>query len=392
MRILIVTPYISSTYGGISKVLTDIVKAIADSDVFVDIITTNADDLDKLKVPLNTWISKENYRIQYFSCWNRNDLIISYSMIKWLFFHVVYYDMIHNHTIFSPLISISNWICQLRKIPYLITPHGMLEPWALSYKAWKKRLYFTLIEKSSLEKAGAIQALASSEANNIKFMGIKAPIVIIPNGVHRQEFEYLPEPDLFYQHFPPTKDKTLILFLGRINPKKGLDLLATAFAKVYNQFPQTHLIVAGPDSIGFLPTAKSYFTQAGCLEAVTFTGMLTGELKLATLAAANIYIAASYSEGFSMSVLEGMATGLPCVITTGCNFPEAGIANAAKIVNTNYKDISDALIELLQDADGSKKMGDRARQFILDNYTWDKIALKMVSVYQDIIFRSPTSF
>jgi len=92
-----------------------------------------------------------------------------------------------------------------------------------------------------------------------------------------------------------------------------------------------------------------------------------------------------------MSVLEGMATGLPCVITTGCNFPEAGIADAAKIVNTNHKDISDALIELLQDADGAKKMGDRARQFILDNYTWDKIALKMVSVYQDITSCFPTS-
>ncbi|MBS9392761.1 MAG: glycosyltransferase [Dolichospermum sp. LBC05a] len=392
MNILIITPYISSSYGGISKIVIEFIQEISKLGIKVDLITTNADPFHKLNVPLNTWITKENYRVQYFSCWHRNDLIISYYMIKWLFFHITDYDIIHSNTIFSPLISTSNWICQLRKIPYLITPHGMLEPWALSYKGWKKRLYFALIEKPSLQKSRTIQVNSSSEENSIKSLGIKSPIVIIPNGVHRQEFENLPDPDLFYQQFPHTRNKTLILFLGRIDPKKGLDLLAPAFAKVYNQFPQTHLIVAGPDSIGFLPTAKSYFTQAGCLEAVTFTGMLTGELKLATLAAANIYIAPSYSEGFSMSVLEGMATGLPCVITTGCNFPEAGIADAAKIVNTNHKDISDALIELLQDADGAKKMGDRARQFILDNYTWDKIALKMVSVYEDIIFRSPTSF
>jgi glycosyltransferase involved in cell wall biosynthesis len=391
MNILIITPYISSSYGGISKIVIEFIQEISKLGIKVDLITTNADPFHKLNVPLNTWITKENYRVQYFSCWHRNDLIISYSMIKWLFFHITDYDIIHSNTIFSPLISTSNWICQLRKIPYLITPHGMLEPWALSYKGWKKRLYFALIEKPSLQKSRTIQVNSSSEENSIKSLGIKSPIVIIPNGVHRQEFENLPDPDLFYQQFPHTRNKTLILFLGRIDPKKGLDLLAPAFAKVYKQFPQTHLIVAGPDSIGFLPTAKSYFTQAGCLEAVTFTGMLTGELKLATLAAANIYIAPSYSEGFSMSVLEGMATGLPCVITTGCNFPEAGIADAAKIVNTNHKDISDALIELLQDADGAKKMGDRARQFILDNYTWDKIALKMVSVYQDITSCFPTS-
>jgi glycosyltransferase involved in cell wall biosynthesis len=146
-----------------------------------------------------------------------------------------------------------------------------------------------------------------------------------------------------------------------------------------------NLIVAGPDSIGFLPTAKSYFQKAGCLKAVTFTGMLTGELKLAALAAANIYVSPSYSEGFSMSVLEGMATGLPCVITTGCNFPEAGMANAAKIVDINADNIADGLIQLLQDTDEAKKMGDRARQFILDNYTWDQIASKMIYVYKSII-------
>ena len=392
MNILICTPYISSTYGGISKIVVDFVQEISKFGIQVDIITTNADPFHKLNVPLNTWILKENYRIQYFPCWNRNDLIISYSMIKWLFFHVLDYDIIHSNTVFSPLISISNWICKLRQIPYIITPHGMLEPWSLSYKAWKKRLYFTLLEKPSFQTCRTIQVNSSSEANSIKSLGIKSPIVIVPNGIHRQEFENLPDPDLFYQQFPHTRNKTLILFLGRIDPKKGLDLLAPAFNKVYNQFPQTHLIVAGPDTIGFLPTAKSYFTQAGCLEAVTFTGMLKGELKLSVLAAANIYIAPSYSEGFSMSVLEGMATGLPCVITTGCNFPEAGMANAAKIVDINADDIADALIQLLQNADEAKKMGDRARQFILDNYTWDRIALKMVSVYEDIIFRSPTSF
>jgi glycosyltransferase involved in cell wall biosynthesis len=93
-----------------------------------------------------------------------------------------------------------------------------------------------------------------------------------------------------------------------------------------------------------------------------------------------------------MSVLVGMAAGLPCVITTGCNFPEAGEAEAAIIVNIDVGSIAKAIIQLLEDDQQAKNMGYRARQFILDNYTWDKIALKMVSVYENIISRSPTSF
>lgn len=90
-----------------------------------------------------------------------------------------------------------------------------------------------------------------------------------------------------------------------------------------------------PDNIGFSKTAENYFTEAGCLDAVTFTGMLTGSLKHAALAAASLYVAPSYSEGFSLSVLEGMAAKLPCIITTGCNFPEAAAAQAALVVDIN---------------------------------------------------------
>jgi glycosyltransferase involved in cell wall biosynthesis len=260
----------------------------------------------------------------------------------------------------------------------------MLEPWALSYKGWKKRLYYTVIEKPTLQKAGAIQMLSQAEAEGVKPLALKPPIVIAPNGIHRRDFERLSDPELFYQKFPQLRDKTLILFLGRVDPKKGLDLLAKAFADVHHKFPQTHLVVAGPDNIGFLPTAQKYFAESGCLEAVTFTGMLTGTLKHAALASADLYVAPSYSEGFSMSVLEGMASGLPCIFTTGCNFPEAAIAQAADVVEIDADAISNAMIQRLSDQVAAQAMGDRARQFILKHYTWDQIAVKIVQAYANI--------
>jgi glycosyltransferase involved in cell wall biosynthesis len=385
MKILIVIPALGNVYGGPSKVILELAESIGKLGINVDVVATNANGEKTLDVDLNQWIIQNHYRVRYFSYLNFIDYKFTLSMSKWLFNNVSSYNLVHTHAIFSYPVLVAYWMCQLHKIPYLATPHGMLEPWALAYKIWKKKLYFNWLEKPALQKASAIQMLASTEAERIKNLHLKPPLVIVPNGIHREDFASLPDPEIFYHQFPETKDKRLIIFLGRIDPKKGLDLLALAFAQAYQKFPDTHLIIAGPDNTGFLPTAQSYFINAGCSHAVTFTGMLTGNIKYAALAAATIYVAPSYSEGFSMSVLEGMAAGLPCVITTGCNFPEAGEAEVARIVNIDVGSIAKAIIHLLEDDQQAKNMGYRARQFILDNYTWDKILLKMISVYENII-------
>jgi len=117
--------------------------------------------------------------------------------------------------------------------------------------------------------------------------------------------------------------------------------------------------------------------------------MLAGSLKYAALAAASVYVAPSYSEGFSMSVLEGMAAGLPCVITTGCNFPEAAMAQAAHVVKIDADEITRALIQCLSHPQQAKEMGDRARQLIFEHYTWERIAAKMIEVYTAITNKVP---
>lgn len=385
MKILIVTPYLGVAYGGTAKVVPEIALELSRLHNRVDIITTNANSKEKINVSLNTWVTQENYQIKYFDCWHKNDFVLSFPLIKWLNSHVSYYDIIHTNTIFSPLVTLVQLICRWQRKPYVVTPHGMLEPWALSHKAWKKQMYYALAEKVALQKASAIQVLASSEGNCLHNMQITTPLVTAPNGIHKQEFANLPSAELFYQNFPSTRDKTLILFLGRIDPKKGLDLLAPAFARSRALFPQAHLAIAGPDNIGFTPTVQSYFAKVGCLEAVTFTGMLAGSLKYAALAAATLYIAPSYSEGFSMSVLEGMASGLPCIITTKCNFPEAGVAQAAHIVNIDANEVANALIECLSNPQQAKEMGDRAREFIFANYTWEQSAQKLSAGYKKIL-------
>ena len=244
MKILIFTPYIGNNYGGIPNIVEGIATAIANQGVIVDVITTDANNLEKISVPLNQWLDKDNYRICYFSCWHKGDFVVSFSLINWLIFHIHEYDVIHTNTVFAPIVSFVHWLCRLRKVPYIITTHGMLEPWALSYKGWKKKLYLNLIEQPLMKKSSVIQVSANAEAGNVKSLGFER-FVTIPNGVHQHDFTTLPNTEIFYQQFPATRGKKLILFLGRIDPKKGLDLLAPAFAQVHSDFPETHLIVAG---------------------------------------------------------------------------------------------------------------------------------------------------
>lgn len=378
MRVLVVVPYVAATFGGPSKVVVELTQALAQSAIEVDLVTTNANVDTPLDVPLQVWHDREGYRIQYFPSWNRQDLIWSTSLLAWLVQHVRDYDVVHTHCLFMPLSSAANWICRWHRVPFVMTPHGMLEPWALSQKAWKKRLYYSAIEQPMLKQAKAIHVLTSIEADQVRSLGLNQTVVV-PNGIHRREFESLPDANLFYQQFPETRDRRLILFLGRLDPKKGLDLLAPAFASVHQRFPQTHLVIAGPDMIGYLPTVQAFFEDLNLVQHVTFTGMLSGELKLAALAAASFYVCPSYSEGFSMSVLEGMAAGLPCVITEGCNFAEA--AQVVQVVKPTSCAIAQALIHAIA-ARSADQAGSQARQFVFQNYTWERSAARLIEAYR----------
>lgn len=385
MRILYVVPYLGAKYGGIAKVVTEVAQAVGQAGATADIITTDADGDRRQPVTHHTWIVEDSYRVMYFPCWHRRDFILSRSLVRWFGQQGQAYDLIHTHSIFAPLIAAVQWQCRRQGWPYITTPHGMLEPWALAYKAWKKRGYYALVERPALRGARLIQATASREAEHIQALDLETPIELIPNGLHRAEFEALPDSDVFYAAYPALRHKRLLLFFGRIDPKKGLDLLAPAFARIHAKYPDTHLLVVGQDNIGFLPRAKQFFVEAGCMEAVTFAGWMSGPLLYAMLRSVVLHVAPSYSEGFSMGILMCLAAGAPTIMTDGCNFPEAGAAGAACIVTCSVEAIAQALDHYLANPTLAQAMGARGRSFILDHYTWDRVAQKLLAAYERIL-------
>ena len=378
MKILLLIPSLGAVYGGTSKTTPALAAAVGHRGWSVDLVTTDADGAGNLDVCRGRWIEREDYRVRYFSRLGRTEFKPSLSLLAWLWRHVREYDLVHINSDFNFPVLAGAVACRLRRVPYLLTPHGMLEPWALSYKARKKRRYYEWIERPLvLSGARALQALNRSEAANIEALKLGPPVIVLPNGIDPSEAAAR-EPakaEVFLDRFPEARGKKLILFLHRVDPKKGLDILAKACRQVRGRFPQMHLIIAGPETNGYTATARGYFEAVGCADAATFTGLLENDAKHGALAAASVFVAPSYSEGFSMSVLEAMAAGLPCVLTEGCNFPEAGEAGAARIVPTGDAErFAAELCDLLDRPEAARAMGAHARELVLGCYTWPGIA------------------
>ena len=181
------------------------------------------------------------------------------------------------------------------------------------------------------------------------------------------------------------KDKYIILYLGRIHPLKGIDLLVEAFGDIAKIREDVCLVIAGDDEVGYRSQLELQLSNLGILDKTIFTGLLNETDKVAMLGIADIFVLPSYSEGFSMSILEAMASSLPVIITDKCYFSEVGTSGAGIIVETESDQLRDALMSYFENPEKIKQMGGKGRQLVLQKYTWDKVVDEIKLIYQNLI-------
>jgi len=249
----------------------------------------------------------------------------------------------------------------------------------------RKRIYAISIQRRILREAAALQALTQEEAKHMRTFGVNNRTRVIPNGIDSEEFQTLPSPEAFEELYPELRGKKVLLFLGRLHPIKGLDILAKAFGKITIGREDVHLVIAGPDSEGYQIQVERGLTSEGVVSKTTFTGMLAGSERLAALSRADVFLLPSYSEGFSMALLEAMICGLPVVITQQCCFPEVAEAKAGIVIEPDPNQLAESLTRLLDDARLRKEMGANGRQLVLEKFTWHKVTDQMVQLYEDVL-------
>ncbi|QEH31705.1 Spore coat protein SA [Aquisphaera giovannonii] len=267
-------------------------------------------------------------------------------------------------------------------VPYVITAHGMAEPWALRHKRLKKSVYLALVESRNLRRAACLHALSRPEIGHLRRLAPRTPVCFVPNGVDLSRFDGLPARAELEAEHPQLAGKFVLLFFGRLHLKKGLDLLADALRALAPEFPSLHVVLAGRDDGARAPFAQAV-REAGLEDRVTAVGHVEGEAARRAWAAADAFVLPSYSEGFSMAILEALACRLPCLITNACHFPELAAAGGAVVAEPTSGDITRGLRTLLEmTPEERRRMGATGRRLVERDYTWDQQARRLSSVYR----------
>jgi glycosyltransferase involved in cell wall biosynthesis len=282
--------------------------------------------------------------------------------------------LIHNHSLWMMPNVYPGQAAGRHGIPLVVSPRGTLAERAMQSGSSLKRVFWPLIQRSALGSTTCFHATAEAECEDIRRMGFRQPVAIIPNGIDIPKL--LPK---------LASNLRTLLFLGRVHPIKGLDMLLPAWRAVQDRFPDWQLQIVGPDNSGYLTQMQRLASQLK-LQRTEFSGPLYGDEKWRAYAQADLFVLPTYSENFGMAVAEALATGAPAIVTKGA--PWGGLARKGA---GWWIDIGlDPLVACLEDAlarssNDLRGMGLRGRAWMAAEYSWEHIGQQMVATYRWVL-------
>jgi glycosyltransferase involved in cell wall biosynthesis len=387
MKVLHVIAGLAPRNGGPHKAAPEMCRAMARRGHEMAIFTTNMDGDGVLDVPTDRPVYREGITIRYFPIGIPRHYKCSWPLARALRDHIPDFDIVHVHSLYLFHTLVAAHFCRKYGVPYLMRPHSTLDPFIRRKSRVRKAVYNLLIEKRNLDCAAAIHYTAHEEMELAHgALGIRAPGAVVPLGIDLNEYADLPPEGEFHSLYPATKDRHVILFLSRITPKKGLDLLARAYGSVARAREDVHLVIAGPDDEGYGRRVRRWFAEEGASERVTFTGMLLGREKLAALRDADLLVLPSYAENFGVAVVEAMTCALPVVISNKVNiWREIDQGRAGIVIGCDEKELSRALIRLLEDGNLRRELGENGRRLVEAKFTWTRAAEQLEALYESIL-------
>lgn len=294
-------------------------------------------------------------------------------------------DLVHVHAVWEQIQHRAARLAHAAGKPYIMTPHGMLDPWCLNQSKFKKKLYLALRLRKDLQRAAALYCTTQTERDLIDPLKLTPPTIIETLGLDLSEFESLPERGSFRADYPQLGDKPMVLFLSRIHHKKGLDLLIPAFAQVERS--DAMLVIAGPDSHdGYRATVETMVREHGLDDRVIFTGMLYGRARIAAMVDADLFALPSYQENFGIVVIESMAAGTPLIVSDQVNIHhDVTEGRVGTVIPTQVEPLAGELNRWLKNESLREAAAARCRPFAWERYDWRKIGQRWVKHYDDLL-------
>lgn len=308
-------------------------------------------------------------------------------LYRYLTDHIHEYDIVHCHGIWH-FGSLAPFLID-QSVTKVVTIHGLLDKWAIRHSYWKKKLLSIVLQKRLLNRADLIQINNTDERSDLlRYLGRQHPnVVIIPNGIPMADFETLPTPGTFRRQHGILATQPLILFMSRLNIKKGLDLLLPAFRQYAERHPDALLVLAGPDD-GYQATAEAFIRDNNLTNRVKLVGMLMDDDKKAALADADVFVLPSYSEGFSMAVLEAMAAGTPAIVSDRVGFGDViRETGAACLTDLTSDSVLASLEKVLHDNNYRDQLRQAGQALVRQRYDIQVVADQLLNAYQTVLDR-----
>lgn len=297
------------------------------------------------------------------------------------------FDLVHVHELWLYTTYAACRAAKRHGVPYIVTVHGEMDGPRMREKRLKKWAYMRCVQRRHLRWADAVHAATEWEAETVRGVVRGAPpIFVLPNGASSGVAASPEALRAFEDRYPAVRGKRVVLFLGRLHKAKGVDVLARSFARICGRHPDSVLLLAGPDYDGTGPRVERAMRKAGLSDRVVFTGTIRGPEKAAALAAADLFVLPSHSEGFSNAVMEALAAGVPVVVSERCYFPEIAEQSAGFVTPVDERAVAEAVDALLSDADLRRTMGENARA-LAHEYAWSGLAARMADSYRAVVER-----
>ena len=267
-------------------------------------------------------------------------------------------------------------ILEARKqnIPYIVTPRGMLEPWSLSQKKWKKKLAWWLYQRNDVQKSACVFTTAKMEAEHVSNLGITTCKAVIPNGI---------ETDAYPCKTSVEGVKKQVLFLSRVHVKKGIELLFEAWKRLHSDYVDWQLLVIGNGEAEYIHSLENRVESLGLKDSIKILPPVFGEAKIKVYQESALFCLPSFSENFGMVIAEAMSCGTPVITTTNCPWEILNETDTGWCVDLSVENLEHALREAMgMDANALYDMGQRASKLIYDNFDYRSVTRKTLRLYE----------
>jgi poly(glycerol-phosphate) alpha-glucosyltransferase len=294
--------------------------------------------------------------------------------------------IVHLHGMWTYVSYVAGTLTRRWQCPLVLSPHGELEPYALTISSRKKALASLLYGRRNLTEASCLWALSEQEKASIRAYGFPGRVAVIPNGVNRAVPCSGEEVSEFRSRHDVAAGSRVLLFLSRIARKKNLPLLLKAFAKNVKTRPEWILLIAGGDERGHIHEVQALIRDLGIEKSVRMIGPVFQREKACAFTSASVFVLPSHSEGLPIAVLEAMEYGKPVLLTDGWTLPVTTCAKFGWRVSTDERAFDTALLEAMNSPEDTlAAMGRSARSIVREQFDWDSIAQQACSLYESLL-------